>query len=51
MALGVYRKITLAPGIDLVHVQRLLDLPGVIHGQKLGWRIHVARTITNWRCM
>ena len=51
MALGIDRKVTFAPGFHLVQIQRLLDLPCGVHGQRLGGCVHVARTITNWGCM
>jgi hypothetical protein len=34
----------------LIKIQRLGDLPRV-GGHHLGDCVHVARTITNWRCM
>ena len=51
MAFGVDGKVALAPRFDLVQVQRLADLPGVWGANRLGGRVHVARTITNWCCM
>ena len=48
---GVDGEVALAPGLDLVQIQRLLDLPGVVGGQRFGGCVHVARTITNWGCM
>ena len=41
MAFGVDRKVALAPGLDLVQIERFFDLPQVIRGQQLGGRVHV----------
>ena len=41
VAFGVDREVALAPGLDLVQIERLLDLPGVICGQHLRGCVHV----------
>ena len=41
VALVVDRKVALAPGLDLIQIERLLDLPGVTGGQRFGGCVHV----------
>ncbi len=48
VAITIDREIALAPGLDLIQVQRVLDLPNLVREQLLCGNVHVARTITNW---
>ena len=51
VALGVDREVSLAPGLDLVQVQRFARSSRRDWRQQFCGRVHEARTITNWRCM
>jgi hypothetical protein len=44
---GIDREVALAPGLDLIQVEGLLDLPGGLAGSIFAGGVHVARTITN----
>src|SRR5271165_6554348 len=41
---GIDREIALAPGLDLIEVERVFDLPNLVREQLLQGSVHVART-------